>query len=406
MDSRARRAASASRLPVAARFLIRSLALRHSPFLLALLAVTVGATLAAAMLNLQADLRAKMSKELRRYGPNLLVTPAPGAESSTLAEQDLRRIPALLSGRQEARGLILSPLLIVAGKALRAEAVFDPSRPPSGDSWTATTLVGADLSALGRLNPSWRLEGTYPGPGETACLVGAGIARRLGLSAPGKRIALSLASGVESLTVSGILSTGESEDEEVLVPLAFLQERTGLAGRVSLAALSVDGGAGAAERAGAAIEGAIPGASAKPLWQIASAQGSILSKLERMMLFLTLLVLLLCGLCVMTTLLSIVLEREREIGLMRSIGAGDGEIRKMFLAEVSLLGLLGGSVGLALGAATARFTGSRLFDAAIAPRAGVVPIVLGVSLGLCWLAVLLPLRRALAIQPAAALRGD
>jgi len=125
-----------------------------------------------------------------------------------------------------------------------------------------------------------------------------------------------------------------------------------------------------------------------------------------MMLFLTLLVLVLCGLCVMTTLLSIVLEREREIGLMRSIGAGDGAILKMFLGEVSLLGLLGGAFGLVLGAAAARFTGNRLFDAAIAPRAGVVPLVLAVSLALCWLAVLLPLRRALAIEPAAALRGD
>jgi putative ABC transport system permease protein len=404
--SRVRRAAFASRLPAAARFLLRSLALRHSPFLLALLAVTVGATLTAAMLNLQADLRAKMSKELRRYGPNLLVTPAPGAEASTLAEEDLRRIPALLTGRQEARGLILSPLLIAAGRALRAQAVPDPARSPSADSWTAATLVGADFSALGRLNPSWRLEGRYPAPGESAGLVGAGMARRLGLSATGDKIALSLASRIEILPVSGILSTGESEDEEVLVPLAFLQEKTGLAGRVSLAALSVDGGARAAERAGAAIQRAIPGAAARPLWQVASAQGSILAKLERMMLFLTLLVLLLCGLCVMSTLLSIVLEREREIGLMRSIGAGDGEILKMFLGEVSLLGLLGGSVGLVLGAAAARFTGSRLFDAAIAPRAGVVPLVLGVSLALCWIAVLLPLRRALAIQPAAALRGD
>ena len=145
---------------------------------------------------------------------------------------------------------------------------------------------------------------------------------------------------------------------------------------------------------------------ARPLWQVAAAQGALLGKIDRLMLFLTLVVLLLCGLCVMTTLLSIVLEREGEIGLMRSIGAGDGEILVMFLGEVSLLGILGGIAGLGLGAAAARLVGSRLFGAAIEARAGVIPIVLAVSLLLCWSAVLLPLRRALAVQPAAALRGE
>jgi ABC-type antimicrobial peptide transport system permease subunit len=91
---------------------------------------------------------------------------------------------------------------------------------------------------------------------------------------------------------------------------------------------------------------------------------------------------------------------------MRSIGAGDGEIRMMFLGEVSLLGILGGAAGLGLGALAARLVGSRLFGAAIEPRAGVIPVVLAISLALCWSAVLLPLRRALAVQPAAALRGE
>jgi ABC-type antimicrobial peptide transport system permease subunit len=78
----------------------------------------------------------------------------------------------------------------------------------------------------------------------------------------------------------------------------------------------------------------------------------------------------------------------------------------MFLAEVSLLGISGGALGLALGAGAARLVGSRLFGAAIGAPLAVVPAVLAVSLGLCWIAVLLPLRRALAVQPATALRGE
>ena len=106
------------------------------------------------------------------------------------------------------------------------------------------------------------------------------------------------------------------------------------------------------------------------------------------------------------TVLLGVLEREPEIGLMRSIGAGHGSIMAMFLGEVSLLGILGGLLGLGVGMLGARLIGRRLFDAAIVARPDVVPLVLAIALGLCWVAVLVPLRRALAIQPAAALRGE
>jgi len=208
------------------------------------------------------------------------------------------------------------------------------------------------------------------------------------------------------LEVLGVVSTGEAEEEQVFVPLPLLQELTGLAGRVSLAALSIDGGAKAVERAAHAIEVALPLSSARPIRQIAAAQGALLDRLERMMVLLTLLVLLLSGLCLVTTLLSMVVEREQEIGLMRSLGAGDREILRMFLGEVALLGILGSGCGLALGALGARLVGTRLFGAPVGPRAGVVPIVVALTLVLCLLALVIPLRRALSVRPAAALRGD
>jgi putative ABC transport system permease protein len=380
---------------MSARLLVRSLRLRHSSFLLALLAVTVGATVAATMLDLKSDLRQKMSRELRRYGPNLLVTPGHPEESPTLEEARVRRITALPGGG--AAGAIVSTLLLASGRI---------GPVPAARAGTEAVFVGADFPALARQNPSWKIEGSWPRAGETGCLVGASLAGLLGIHAGDRASLAPAASPAEEITVTGILSTGESEDEQVLVPLPFLQERAGLQGRISLAALSVDGGAEAVGRAAKAIQEALPGASARPLWQVAAAQGAILGKLDRLMLFLTFVVLLLCGLCVMTTLLSIVLERENEIGLMRSIGAGDGEILMMFLGEVSLLGIFGGALGLALGAAAARVVGARLFGAAIEAPLSVVPAVLAVSLALCWLAVLLPLRRALAVQPATALRGE
>ena len=395
-----RRSIAWSRAATSARFLMRSLSLRGPSFILALLAVTVGATVVTTMLNLKLDLRSKMSRELRRYGPNLLLVPAPdrraGGTSSTLDEAGARALPSRL-GAPEA---VVSPLLLAGGGVAAMDAQGAPASRP-----VAAATVGADFDLLRRLNPSWRVEGRWPAPGEAACLAGASLASRAGLR-PGGR-ALVRAGGEErALAVAGIVATGEAEDEQVIVPLRVLQEMTGRPGRVSLAALSIDGGAQAVARAAVAAQAALPGTAARPLGQIAAAQGALLAKLDRMMVVLTAAVLLLSGLCLLTTLMSMVVEREGEIGLMRSVGAGDGVILAMFAGEVSLLGLVGALLGWGLGALSSGLIGMRLFGAAIAARADVAPgVVLG-SVVLCFIAVLVPLRRALAIQPAAVLRGE
>ena len=373
-----------------ARFLLRSLNLRGAAFLLALLAVTVGATVTATVLNLKAGLKDKMSRELRAYGPNLLIVPradsaaqrAGDPASITLLEEDLRAVPEILGSQTS-----VVPVLIAGGTA----------------AGHAATLVGADFEALHRLYPGWRLEPASPaGPG---CVLGVALAHRASAQA-GESIAIVTGSGSATLRVASVLSTGEAEDEQVFVPLAFLQGLVDRPGQVSFASLSIDGGAPGVDRASAAIDRALPRARARPLRTIALAQGALLDRLDRMMLLLTLVILLLAGLCLVTTLMTMVVERESEIGLARAIGAGDGEIFRMFLGEIGLLGVLGTLAGLVLGAGVTRLIGQGLFGAPIEARLSVAPVVLGMSMLICLIAVYVPLRRALAIQPAAALRGE
>lgn len=426
-----------ARASMALRFLARSLALRGAPFLLALVAVTTAATVTATMLNLEADVGAKMSTDLRRYGPNLLLLPgASGGDAGaerTLDERAVRGIPALLAQSGHAAPPTISLLLLASatvgpGKAARRadEAIHETaSGGPAvaagrnaaapgesivmGSTGAPTTVVGCEFDAVRTQNPSWRIEGAWPARAEAVCVVGVSVARRAGLQ-PGQQavIAIDGRAGLVAVPaeVAGIVSTGESADEQVFLPLPIVQAGAGAPGRVSLAALAVDGGPGAVDAAAERLRAALPGTDARPLRQIAAAQGEILGKLGRMMGLLTAVVLALSALCLTTTLMSIVIEREREIGLMRSIGASDWEILAMFLGEVSLLGVLGGIAGLGLGAAASRLIGARLFDAAIDARLAVCPIVVGASVALCLLSVLVPVRRALAIQPAAALRGE
>lgn len=372
-----------TRLRIAARFLMRSLDLRARSFLLALASVAVGVSVTAMALDLKADIGRKMSREMRVYGPNLIVTPrGTGAVLPLSAPGTVRGVLAGIEADA-------TPLLYAAGSLGNAGAM----------------VAGVVFDSARGIFPYWRVEGAWPDGGdERACLLGARLAARLKLGV-GQTAPLEIAGQRTELTVSGLVTTGEAEDDQVFATLELVQRLAGADG-LSTVALRLNTGSREIEQAALKLEASDPSIAARPLRQVSEGQGRLLGRLDLMMALLSALMLAMTVLCVITTLVSLVVERQPEIGLMRSLGAGDGEILLMLLGEATLMGLAGGLLGYGLGFVGARVLGQQLFGAAIAARPEVIPWVVALALVICWAGTLIPLRRALAIQPAHALRGE
>jgi putative ABC transport system permease protein len=106
------------------------------------------------------------------------------------------------------------------------------------------------------------------------------------------------------------------------------------------------------------------------------------------------------------TLTDLALERKREIALLKAVGAPRRRIVGRFLAESVAIGLAGGVLGWVIGAAFALFIGRLVFHATLALRPGVPPVVMALAMLTALIAAAGPIRLAMGVDPARALRED
>ncbi|HEY0264840.1 MAG TPA: FtsX-like permease family protein [Granulicella sp.] len=355
------------------RMLRRSLLHRRARSLSALIALTVSAAIATALLTLYTDLDAKLHHEFRSFGANIVITGDPLPDNA-------------LATAQKAAG----------DDALTVPFAFAVA---TTDRNTSVVVSGTDLAAVQRLDSWWKVS-AWP-TGADDALIGQKAANFI---ADEHALTLTFNSKPVTLRGSGSLETGGDEDSRIYMQLPAFTAWTGM--KPSVIEVQVPGNAAKIESAIDHLRTALPGAKVEPVRQLVEGESQIVDRTHALMYAAVILIALTVGISVLATLSASVLERRRDFALMKALGGTHLQMLLLFLMEALVLALGGMVAGYILGSLAALGISELNFHTATLPHLSVAPLVLLLNLLIAAMAALLPARVLSRLEPAALLKGE
>lgn len=409
--------------------------------MLAILTVFLASSLISALLAVSIDIGDKMSRELKSYGANILIEPAGQAtlpamfseKSNPLSGQDFldeAELPNIkdIFWRNNIVGFapMLGGEVTVNGRDIQVLGTFfsQPVDIPDEEGYQTGQRT---------VSPFWQVSGEWPQEptGDVPqTLVGHALARNSGWKV-GDTLTLSAGHRTQTVVVSGILSSGGEEDNQLVMPLNVVQQLLNLQGKVQairVSALTVpenELSRRARENLDALnaeeydlwyctayvssiahqLEEAISGAEVRPVWQVAASEGVVIDKIQLLMGVVTLAALAAAAMGIASLMTSTIMERAKEIGLMKALGARQWQILLLFYLEAASSGLAGGAVGCIAGWGLAKAIGLMLFDAPLNFAWVVIPCVLVIAVLISLIGTWFPARRIARLYPVEVLYG-
>lgn len=240
-------------------------------------------------------------------------------------------------------------------------------------------------------------------------VVGEGIARQLGILDSQASASVTI-QGVP-FTVVGMLASAQRDPglvNAMMIPAETALQIWGLPSTLTPAQMLIETDLGAANliahQAALALRPDVPQSLAVTPPPAASAlSGQVNQSLASLFLALAAVVVTIGAIGIANTTLVGVIERTPEIGLRRALGARTRDITRQVLTEASILGLIGGTIGTALGTLAVLMTAvSQSWTLIMEPAFTVAGPLLGAVIGV--IAGIYPARSATRVQPVVALR--
>ena len=449
------------------RMIFRSFSRQFKRRLLIAVTVCLSATVSVAMLGVVFDVGDKLNAELSTYGSNIIVQPkadavvndlynmggdadssASGTSESDpttfLKESDVSKIKTIFWAFNITN---FAPELNIHADvncASESAASADSSSckasgVPIVGTWFAKTLHmdsgESTVAGMNGMRSWWKLDGSWPKDDSAQGLIGTTLASKLGV-ATGDTVTLykTTADGSrnkQQITITGIYDSGDSDNNAMYIPSFTAQVLANLPDsidKIEVKALTTpdnDLARKASKNPNALtqdewetwyctaypssiayqIEEVIPGSVAKQVRQVAALQGDVLQKTQAVMVLMTVLSLVAAAIAVANLMAASIGERGSELALLKAIGATDGAVSRLMLAETAVISLVGAIVGALLGSCVAQIVGHAVFGSDITMR----PMVFVLVFVLLTLTVLIAsfssIRSILGLKPAEVLHG-
>jgi putative ABC transport system permease protein len=359
------------------RMLVRAAVLRRGRAISALLAMVVAAAVATAMLNLYVDVQAKLRREFRNYGANIILV---GKDGASLPADALSHVESLIAGR----GLV-APFALVVAHTSDGQPVV---------------VAGVDFDRVRQLDHWWSVS-NWPAAPQQALI---GVRAASVVSPTNQPFDLSFQGHTIHLVPAGTVRTGAAEDSRVYLSLPAFVSWT----EIQPSTLEIAATGSPEEITGILrqLEQAIPAADVRPVRQIMEGEARVLAKTRATLMAATSLIILTAALCVLSTLTGWVFDRRRDFAIMKALGASGRLLNGFFAAEAAALGATGAVIGFVLGVGIAAWIGRVNFHAPVVPRFSVLPFVLAGSILVTLLSAVLPISLLRRVQPAVILRGE
>lgn len=370
------------------KMIMTSLARRRARMLTALLAIAMGATIISGLVTIYYDIPRQMGKEFRSYGANMLVIPTNPDKKITNEQLD------------EIKSLIPSGKLVGQAPYIYTNAKINEQ---------PYMLAGTDLKGAKENSPYWLIDGSWPEkPREV--LIGNEVSKALELK-EGDKIIINTpkVNGEGSIdtnfVVSGFVTTGGKEEELIFMGIDDISQLV-KDKNYDVVEYSVEAEQNELSKIVSNISQKDGSLTPQMVKRVTASQDIVLNKLQALVFIVTIIVLFIMMICVSTTMMAVVTERRKEIGLKKALGATNSSVIVDFLGEGAFLGVFGGLLGVALGYIFANRVSISVFARKVSFLPLLVPMTIIVCIVITIVASLIPVSKTVDIDPALVLRGE